>query len=58
MADAVRPAKMEGHEGHRDLINAKPPVKSSVEAGTKITPRLASKLAEEGFKELLVSTRT
>ena len=26
-----------------------------VEAGTKITPRLARKLAEEGLKELLVS---
>ncbi|MDO9127734.1 MAG: DNA-directed RNA polymerase subunit beta, partial [Parvibaculum sp.] len=47
-ADRYRGAKPE-----RDLIDAKTG-KVAVEAGRKVTPRLAKKLAEEGLKELLV----
>ena len=47
-ADRYRGAKPE-----RDLIDAKSG-KTVVEAGRKVTPRLAKKLAEEGLKELLV----
>ncbi|MBA4211201.1 MAG: DNA-directed RNA polymerase subunit beta, partial [Parvibaculum sp.] len=47
-ADRYRGAKPE-----RDLIDAKSG-KVVVEAGRKVTPRLAKKLAEEGLKELLV----
>ncbi|ABS64337.1 DNA-directed RNA polymerase, beta subunit [Parvibaculum lavamentivorans DS-1] len=47
-ADRYRGAKPE-----RDLIDAKTG-KVVVEAGRKVTPRLAKKLAEEGLKELLV----
>ena len=46
--------RMRGVRVNNDLINAKTG-KVMVEAGTKITPRLAKKLAEEGLKELLVS---
>ncbi|MEQ9225121.1 MAG: DNA-directed RNA polymerase subunit beta [Parvibaculum sp.] len=47
-ADRYRGAKPE-----RDLIDAKTG-KVAVEAGRKVTPRLAKKLAEDGLKELLV----
>ena len=47
-ADRYRGAKPE-----RDLIDAKSG-KVVVEAGRKVTPRLAKKLAEDGLKELLV----
>ncbi|MFN4355122.1 DNA-directed RNA polymerase subunit beta [Parvibaculum sp.] len=47
-ADRYRGAKPE-----RDLIDAKTG-KAVVEAGRKVTPRLAKKLAEDGLKELLV----
>ncbi|MFN4337628.1 DNA-directed RNA polymerase subunit beta [Parvibaculum sp.] len=47
-ADRYRGAKPE-----RDLIDAKTG-KVVVEAGRKVTPRLAKKLAEDGLKELLV----
>ena len=46
--------RMRGLRVNNDLINAKTG-KVVVEAGTKITPRLAKKLAEEGLKELLVT---
>src|SRR5690606_17454824 len=46
--------RMRGLRVNSDLINAKTG-KVVVEAGTKITPRLARKLAEEGLKELLVT---
>jgi DNA-directed RNA polymerase subunit beta len=46
--------RMRGVRVNNDLINAKTG-KVMVEAGTKITPRLAKKLADEGLKELLVS---
>ncbi|MEP4733945.1 DNA-directed RNA polymerase subunit beta, partial [Parvibaculum sp.] len=42
-----------GAKPERDLIDAKSG-KAVVEAGRKVTPRLAKKLAEEGLKELLV----
>jgi DNA-directed RNA polymerase subunit beta len=42
-----------GAKPERDLIDAKSG-KSVVEAGRKVTPRLARKLAEDGLKELLV----
>jgi len=42
-----------GVKPERDLIDAKSG-KAVVEAGRKVTPRLAKKLAEEGLKELLV----
>lgn len=46
--------RMRGVRLNADLINAKTG-KVVAEAATKITPRLAKKLAEEGLKELLVS---
>ncbi|WP_374630389.1 DNA-directed RNA polymerase subunit beta [Ferrovibrio sp.] len=46
--------RMRGIRLASELINAKTG-KVAVEAGTKITPRLARKLADEGLKELLVS---
>lgn len=46
--------RMRGARINNDLINAKTG-KVMVEAGTKITPRLAKKLADEGLKELLVA---
>jgi len=46
--------RMRGVRLSSDLINAKTG-KVAAEAGTKVTPRLARKLAEEGLKELLVS---
>jgi DNA-directed RNA polymerase subunit beta len=46
--------RMRGVRLNNDLINAKTG-KVMVEAGTKVTPRLAKKLAEEGLKELIVS---
>ncbi|MBX3523518.1 MAG: DNA-directed RNA polymerase subunit beta [Xanthobacteraceae bacterium] len=42
-----------GAKPERDLIDAKSG-KAVVEAGRKVTPRLAKKLAEDGLKELLV----
>ncbi|NNJ76534.1 MAG: DNA-directed RNA polymerase subunit beta, partial [Anderseniella sp.] len=47
------PDRYRGVKPTVDLIDAKTK-KVVVEAGTKITPRLARKLAEEGLKELLV----
>ncbi len=47
------PERYRGVKPTSDLVNAKTK-KAVVEAGTKITPRLARKLAEEGLKELLV----
>ena len=46
--------RMRGVRLNNDLINAKTG-KVVAEAGTKVTPRLAKKLADEGLKELLVS---
>ena len=51
---AFNPDRMRGLAISRDLINAKNG-KVIVKAGTKITPRLARKLSEEGIKEVLVS---
>ena len=48
------PDRMRGVRPGSDLVNAKTG-KSLVEAGTKVTPRLARKLAEDGVKELLVN---
>ncbi len=48
------PERLRGIKLNRDLVDAKTG-KVKVEAGTKITPRLAKKLAEEGLKEQLVS---
>jgi DNA-directed RNA polymerase subunit beta len=47
------PENYRGVKPTADMIDAKTK-KVVVEAGTKITPRLARKLAEEGLKELLV----
>ena len=47
------PDRYRGVKPASDLVNAKTK-KVVVEAGTKITPRLARKVAEEGLKELLV----
>ena len=49
-----RPDRMRGIKPTTDLINAKTG-KVVVEAGRKLTARLANKLAEEGLKELLIS---
>jgi DNA-directed RNA polymerase subunit beta len=46
--------RMRGVRLNSDMINAKTG-KMVVEAGTKVTPRLAKKLESEGLKELLVS---
>ncbi len=48
------PDRMRGLNASNDLIDAKSG-KAIVSAGTKITPRLARKLSEDGVKELLVS---
>jgi len=47
------PERYRGAKPQNDLINAKTG-DVAVEAGKKMTPRLARKLAEEGLKELLV----
>ncbi|WP_144295175.1 DNA-directed RNA polymerase subunit beta [Rhodoligotrophos appendicifer] len=47
------PARYRGAKPERDLINAATG-EVAVEAGRKVTPRLARKLAEEGLTELLV----
>ncbi len=51
---AYNPERFKGIKPLVDLIDAKSG-KVVVEAGTKITPRLARKIAEDGTKELLVS---
>ncbi len=51
---AFNPEKMRGIRVSSNLIDAKTG-KVVVEAGTKVTPRLAHKLKEEGLKDLLVS---
>ncbi|MBL8905042.1 MAG: DNA-directed RNA polymerase subunit beta [Rhizobiales bacterium] len=48
------PQRYRGIKPTVDLVDAKTK-KVVVEAGTKITPRLARKIAEDGVKELLVS---
>ncbi|MGB2932508.1 MAG: DNA-directed RNA polymerase subunit beta, partial [Methyloceanibacter sp.] len=48
-----RPDRMRGIKSTSDLIDAKTG-KVAIEAGRKITARLAKKLADEGLKELLV----
>ncbi|ODS02867.1 DNA-directed RNA polymerase subunit beta [Methyloceanibacter marginalis] len=48
-----RPDRMRGIKPTTDLIDAKTG-KVAIEAGRKVTARLANKLAEEGLKELLV----
>ena len=50
---AFQPERVRGVKPTVDLIDADTG-KVAVEAGKKITPRLARKLAEEGLKELLV----
>jgi DNA-directed RNA polymerase subunit beta len=47
------PERLRGLRPGNDLINARSG-KVAVTAGTKVTPRLARKLADEGLKELLV----
>ncbi|MGD9867660.1 MAG: DNA-directed RNA polymerase subunit beta, partial [Hyphomicrobiales bacterium] len=49
-----RPDRMRGLKPTTDLIDAKTG-KVAIEAGRKVTARLANKLAQEGLKELLVS---
>ncbi len=49
-----RPDRMRGIKPTSDLIDAKTG-KVAIEAGRKVTARLAKKLADEGLKELLVS---
>ncbi|ODS01913.1 DNA-directed RNA polymerase subunit beta [Methyloceanibacter superfactus] len=49
-----RPDRMRGIKPSTDLIDAKTG-KVAIEAGRKVTARLANKLAEEGLKELLIS---
>jgi len=46
--------RMRGQKPRHDLVNAKTG-KTVVEAGTKISPRMAKKLGEEGLKELVVT---
>ena len=48
-----RPDRMRGIKSTSDLIDAKTG-KVAIEAGRKVTARLAKKLADEGLKELLV----
>ncbi|MCW5752790.1 MAG: DNA-directed RNA polymerase subunit beta, partial [Alphaproteobacteria bacterium] len=50
---AFNAERMRGVRLNADLVNAANG-KVMVEAGTKLTPRLARKLAEEGLKEMLV----
>ena len=47
------PEQARGHKLMHDLVNAKTG-KVAAEAGTKVTPRLARKLAEAGLKEQIV----
>src|SRR5665648_671059 len=49
-----RPDRLRGIKPTSDLIDAKTG-KVAIEAGRKVTARLANKLADEGLKELLVS---
>ncbi len=49
-----RPDRLRGIKPSSDLIDAKTG-KVAIEAGRKVTARLAKKLADEGLKELLVS---
>src|SRR3972149_2589732 len=49
-----RPDRLRGIKPTSDLIDAKTG-KVAIEAGRKVTVRLAKKLADEGLKELLVS---
>ena len=49
-----RPDRMRGIKPTTDLIDAKTG-KVAIEAGRKVTARLANKLADEGLKELLIS---
>ncbi len=49
-----RPERMRGIKPTTDLINAKTG-EVAVEAGRKLTARLANKLADDGLKELLIS---
>jgi DNA-directed RNA polymerase subunit beta len=49
-----RPDRMRGIKPTSDLIDAKTG-KVAIEAGRKVTARLAKKLADEGLKDLLVS---
>ena len=49
-----RPDRLRGIKPTSDLIDAKTG-KVAIEAGRKVTARLAKKLADEGLKELLVS---
>ena len=51
-----RPDRMRGIKPSTDLIDAKTG-KVAIEAGRKVTARLAKKLADEGLKELLVKRR-
>ncbi len=46
--------RMRGQKPRHDLVNAKTG-KTVVEAGTKISPRMAKKLGEDGLQELLVT---
>ena len=48
-----RPDRMRGIKPTTDLVDAKTG-KVAIEAGRKVTARLANKLAEEGLKELLI----
>ena len=48
------PDRLRGLRPGTDLVNAKTG-KIALNAGTKVTPRLARKLSDEGLKELLVS---
>jgi len=47
------PDRLRGLRPNTDLVNAKTR-KVAVSAGTKVTPRLARKLSDEGLKELLI----
>ena len=51
---AYDPERMRGQKPRHDLVNAKTG-KVVVEAGTKISPRMAKKLLEDGLKELMVT---
>jgi DNA-directed RNA polymerase subunit beta len=51
---AYDPERMRGQKPRHDLVNAKTN-KVVVEAGKKISPRMAKKLGEEGLQELLVT---
>ncbi len=51
---SFEPEKMRGQKLAYDLVNAKTG-EVAIEAGRKITPRLARKAAEDGLKEILIS---